>query len=107
MNELIMRSEAMALINSGKPFDLEFITADRRRGTGGKIISLKGWMKLREDMPAEAFPGYTKKIALKRDKANHQNKTFTVFNPQNKAVHPHTVHYRLMQVLNGKRIING
>lgn len=104
----IMRSEAIKAINNGLPFDLEFVSADRRRGTGGDYIKLKKWMKLREDLPTDTQPrGYHKKFTAKKDSANDKHKTFRVFNPENPDAHPITVHYRLMQVLNGKSITNG
>lgn len=98
----------MALINKGQPFNLEFVTADRRRGTGGDFMSVKGWMKLRDDLPKEARPGhYTPKYMAKRDNQHHLNKTFQVFNPAHRHAHPITVHFRLLQSINGKRIMNG
>jgi hypothetical protein len=45
MVETILRSEAMREIDSGVSFDLVFITADRRRGTGGELIEVKDWQK--------------------------------------------------------------
>lgn len=105
--DFIMRSEAMAIINKGQPFNLDFVTADRRRGTGGDYTAVKGWMKLREDLPEEIRPGhYKKKHEPRGDRNNHQHKTFLIFNPANRS-HPITIHYRLMQVINGKTIING
>lgn len=98
----------MAMINSGKPIDLSFITADERRGTGGDLIEVKKWLKMRDDhKPGEAPSGYTPTFTPKKDRQNHLNKTFTIFSPANRAVHPITVHYRLMTRLNGMRIING
>lgn len=106
--ETIMRSEAIRIINKGLPFTLSFVTADRRRGTGGDLITVKKWMKLREGLPADQRPAaYQEKHQPLRDSNNHLNKTIRIFNPGNRRVHPITVHYRLMQELNGKRIING
>ena len=106
--DTIMRSQAMQIINAGQPFTLEFVTADRRRGTGGDLVQCRNWMKLRDDMPAEARPGmYKKKHEPKIDAKNHLNKAFKIFNPANRTAHPITVHFRLMQSINGKRITNG
>lgn len=106
--ESIFRSQAIAVINTGQPFNLDFVTADRRRGTGGEYISVKGWMKVKGDLPEEARPGHFKKVhSPKTDRNNHINKTFLIFNPANRGVHPITVHYRLMQLINGKHISNG
>lgn len=106
--ELILRSEAMKIVNAGRPFSLAFVTADRRRGTGGYWLQVKDYMKLRDDLPADARPrGYVKKHERKRESNNFSNKTFRIFNPANKAAHPITVHFRLIQNINGKQIING
>lgn len=110
MEEVIMRSKVMAEINSGRPFkSLEFVTADRRRGTGGDLIECRGWMRLREDMPAPALPSfYRKKFERMKNTRQPGNlKSFVIFNPGNRATHPITVHYWLMVSFNGKRIING
>lgn len=107
---VIMRSQVMAEINSGKPFaSLVFVTADRRRGTGGKLIECRKWMRLREDLPPESLPGYLK-VKYKRlvkTRGEKNRKDFVIFNPAQPAAHPITVHYWLMQSFNGKRIING
>lgn len=97
----------MVVINNGQPFTLEFVTADESRGTGGKLIEVRNWMKLRNNMPVGTLPGYTKKFTPKKDSRNHENRVFRIFNPANKTVHPITVHYRLMQSINGKKILNG
>jgi len=104
--ETILRSEAKREIDTGKPFNLAFVTADRRRGTGGEYIEVKNWQKVKEDPAPEALPG---KPALKPEltkKPDHWiHKTFNIFNPANPKQHPIKVHYRLMDVFNGKRII--
>jgi hypothetical protein len=109
MEGTIMRSEVMAEINSGRPFDcLEFVTADRRRGTGGKLIITRKWRRLFQDMPLENLPGYIKKKFERMLSTRQGNrKDFVIFNPGLPAQHPITVHYWLMVSFNGKRIING
>jgi len=99
----------MKLIDEGDPFDLVFVTADRRRGTGGELISVTQWTKMDSDAPIEILPGrYRKKARAMIKNPNHwANKTFNIWSPINKLNHPHKVHFRLMQFFNGKRIING
>lgn len=98
----------MEIINNGQPFTLEFVTADEKRGTGGKLIVVKNWMKLREDLPKHLQPDtYKKELQGKKDTQNHRNKLFKIFNPANRSAHPITVHFRLMQSLNGLKIMNG
>lgn len=109
MEQSMRRSEAIQHILSNQPLEeLVFVAADRRRGTGGKLITLKKWMRLTADLPEAKRPGFYKKEFLpKADKANHINKTFTVFNPAHRSLHPISVHFRLLQFLNGKRVLNG
>lgn len=109
MEAIITRSEAMKIIDSGEFFDLEFVTADVRRGTGGDYISVKNWEKLSGEPAEEAIPGEKKfkKKLLTKDPNHDRHKTFLVYNPSNRSEHPIKVHFRLIQYLNGKRIING
>jgi hypothetical protein len=104
--ELIQRYEVMKAIDSGEPFDLTFITADRRRGTGGKPKEVKGWAKL-SAADEERLPGQYRasKAVLLRDPGHFQHRTINIYNPNNPAEHPQKVHWRLMVFFNGKRII--
>jgi hypothetical protein len=77
--------DVIKAIESGEPFTLIFVTADRRRGTGGELITLENWCK--------KAPGTTPK-------------TVRLFNPDNAETHPITVHHKLIQFFNGKRVIN-
>lgn len=110
-SQVIMRSQVMAEINSGRPFDsLQFVTADRKRGTGGKLIDCRKWMRLRENLPLKDLPAFLKakyERILKTRHAGRNTKHFVIFNPAQPVAHPITVHYWLMVSFNGKRIING
>jgi hypothetical protein len=107
----ILRSEALKFINSGQPFSLEFVTADVRRGTGGKLISVKNWMKVSGESTEERAPGQKpapKQVPGAEKNPNHfQHKTINIYNPANRSVHVHKVHFRLILSINGKKVING
>lgn len=106
--EFIPRSEAWKIIQTGQPFNLDLVTADRRRGTGGEYIELRGWKRLQQETAEEARPGkYQKVYDPKKNLRHREHKTFIAFNPANAAAHPITVHFRLMQFINDKRITNG
>ena len=109
MEETILRSAALKEADNGEPFDMVFITCDRRRGTGGELIQVKQWQKLDTVEQAEKLPGPIRKTAVAMAKsANHWvNKTINIFNPNNRSLHPIKVHFRLIQFFNGKRVING
>lgn len=105
MEATVLRSEAWKILDSGEAFDLEFVTADIRRKTGGKYIRVKGWKKSKGKPAREALPG--ERPAKMTDPKHSYNKTCVIYNPDNSAVNPITIHWRLIQYLNGKRIING
>lgn len=81
-----MRSQVLQLLDTGEPATLEFVTADRKRGTGGKWMVLENWVK-----------------------AGADNKKGTVLmkNPGAKHAHPVPVHIALIQTFNGKKLVNG
>ncbi len=109
--ETIMRSFAIQLINTNKPFDLEFVTADRRRGTGGELIKVENWKKVskqsakEEKLTSKTFSKFEPDVS--KNPHHFLNDTFNIFNPANRSDHPRKVHYWLMISLNGKTIING
>lgn len=102
----------MQFIESGRPFTLEFVTADVKRGTGGELIKVVNWQKVHSQPTAEnknQVPGTIEPGTMNtsRNPNHYQHKTFNIFNPANRQLHPHKVHFRLLISLNGKRIING
>lgn len=107
--EVILRSVVMRQVDMGDPFDMIFVTADRRRGTGGKLITVKQWQKMNSDAPVEILPGrYRQKARQMIKNPNHwENKTINIWNPSNRTNHPHKVHFRLIQFFNNKRVVNG
>lgn len=109
MEGTILRSEALRLADSGEPFDMVIVTADRRRGTGGDLITLKQWKKMDNEDVAKSMPSGVRKtsLAMTRSPNHWTNKTINAFNPNNRSVHPIKVHFRLIQFFNGKRVLNG
>lgn len=112
MQGTILRSEVWRQIHSGEPFDMIFITCDRRRRTGGELVTCEGWMVLSRDRESQAPAGATPPdpasagAGITRDPNHEENGTVNVFNPGNSGVHPIRVHYDLIQFFNGKRVIN-
>jgi len=109
MEGTILRSEVLKQADTGEPFDMELVACDRRRGTGGELIRVKGWQKMGTEEVARKMPGQLRKTALAITRSpNHWvNKTINIFNPNNRNLHPIKVHFRLIQFFNGKRVING
>lgn len=106
---VILRSEVLKQADSGEPFDMVIVSCDRKRGTGGELITVKGWQKLGTEEVAAKLPGQLRKTGLAIARSPHHwvNKTLNIFNPNNRALHPIKVHFRLIQFFNGKRVING
>lgn len=110
MEATILRSDVMRQLDGGEPFTMEFVTADRKRGTGGELVKVVGWEKICGIPAEEARPGKTRR-SFPSDpirNPNHRiNKTVNIFNPHSNRAHPISVHVRLIQTFNDKRVING
>jgi hypothetical protein len=108
--DTILRSEVVKLVDTGESFDMEFVTADRRRGTGGKLILVKGWVKKVGRPVEDTIPGKNirrKASDVRKDPDHWRHGTFNIENPGNKALHLHKVHIPLIQTFNSKRVVNG
>lgn len=108
MEQTILRSKVYELLHSGAPFDMEFITCNRKKGTGGELITCEGWMKVGGGQQSSVSHQQPSVATENTTKNPHHgaNGTINVFNPANAGVHPITVHYDLIQFFNGKRVIN-
>lgn len=102
--QFIKLSEALKEIYSGDMFEMEFVTADVKRGTGGELVHVVDWQ----------LTGYNGKQKGTRQKAaglkipNHDgNETFVIHNPGNPKQDPITVHIKLIQTYKNKRILHG
>jgi len=109
MEETILRSEVLKLADEGDPFDMVFVTCDRRRGTGGELVTVRQWQKVSGGDVVTKVPGQLRKTmkAIVKNPNHWVNKTLNIHNPNNRALHPYKVHFRLIQFFNGKRVING
>lgn len=114
--ETILRSEARKIIDSGVPFSLSFVKADRRRGLAGEYVAVTHYQKVNRDTPVEAMPHRPElkpllpsqkavKVELIKDPNHQVHKTFNIFNPANPKKNPIKVHYRLMHIINEKLIV--
>ncbi|MGN6476310.1 MAG: hypothetical protein ACTHKV_03720 [Flavipsychrobacter sp.] len=106
--DTILRSEVLKQIDSGEPFDLDFITANRSKGTGGRWIELRSWVKVTEDQEkTSAKANASRQTAASKYPDHYRHGTLNLRNPGNKALHIVKVHTALMQIFNGKKVING
>lgn len=111
MDATILRSDVLKILDNGEPFEMELVTADRKRGTGGDLIELRGWQKIVGDrQPAgnnSKFNIQNSTLAPTRNPNHRTHKTINLHNPNNPRLHPITAHIRLIQFFNGKRVLNG
>lgn len=92
---------------TGEPFDLAFVTADRKRGTGGELKEVKGYKKVMSEIVETRQVGEFNRVnaIATKDPGHHEHKTLNIYNPQNETDHIITIHWRLMVYFNHKRII--
>lgn len=94
-------------MDSGEPFSMTFITADRRRGTGGEIVSVKNWIKA--STPVEGVVKTSKKkrlisqLILAKNPNHYENKTRNIRNLR-KLKEIRKIHIRLIVKFNGKKV---
>jgi hypothetical protein len=108
MNEpTILRHEVLKQLDTGELFDMVFIMADRRRGTGGKIKRVSNWVKIKGSEPVSRLPGEFSRSqqSLKKDPHHLEHKTINIYNPGNAGDHATKVHWRLIVFFNGKRVL--
>lgn len=104
MHSYIKRSDVIRQIYAGDAFDLEFVTADEKRGTGGELIQVQGWQILK----TEKQPATTGQAAARMgtNPQHDDHGTINIHNPSNHH-HPIKVHTALIQTFNGKLLLNG
>jgi hypothetical protein len=107
MHETIERYEVIRAIDSGDPFDLVYLTADRRRGTGGEIKTVQQHCKVKP-APGSTADHFNRSLTVvdSRNPQHMSHRTINIFNPSDPSQHVIKIHWRLMEFFNGKRIIN-
>lgn len=94
----------LAELDSGQPFSMTFITADRRRGTGGEIIRVRNWAKCQQQTATPELSILPTSTGQGKKPNHYFNKTRNIFNLRE----PRTtrkVHIRLICEFNGKQVI--
>lgn len=84
------------------PFSLCFVTADRRRNTGGEILSLKGCILSKHN---KLLPQHARRVdgfGGSRKPASYENATRNIQTPDGSIK---KVHIRLIKEFNGQTII--
>lgn len=101
---VIQLKEVIDGIESGKPFDIVFVTADRKKGTGGEIKRYKNWVKCNlEAMPEPILRRNKMEIGSYKMPQHQEHKTKNIMNPVTRDIRK--VHIRLITEFNGKRVV--
>lgn len=103
--DTIFRNDVLLQMDTGDPFDLVFITADRSRGTGGSIRRISGWQKVVNTSSENGNRSGAAVIKARKNPNHREKKTVNIFNPNDPHGHAVKVHWRLMVFFNGKRIL--
>ena len=91
-------------IDSHMPFDIAYVTADKKRGTGGQIKQHKGWVKCDLSSQPEMVLRKNKIFMAEVRSPNHQDhKTKNIMNPVTREIRK--LHLRLICVFNNKRVV--
>lgn len=105
----ILFDEGMALIRSGQLFDIEYVEANRQKGTGGRLVALS------RVIISTAASGYEKKETTvgaaepkaKKNPHHYANSTINIYcqSEKDRRARIKTVHVRLITRINGKDVI--
>jgi hypothetical protein len=103
VNNVIELYEAIQLIDTGEPFSLTYVTADRNKGTGGQIKKVTNWVKCDLATVPEPILRRNKMFEASKNPNHQQHKTKNIMNPATRDIRK--VHVRLITEFNGKRVV--
>lgn len=109
--ETITLTEVIKHLNTGNPCNIIYVTADRRRGTGGSLEALKGWVKHNVEMKssnaAADCPKLKSRIAAKlhedRNPNHGEHKSMNLINLKSRKIQK--LHLKLIVEYNGKTVL--
>ena len=112
---IILLSEALQIFHSGKVCSLTYVAADKKRGTGGKLIHIPQCViysqdleeQLKEKIPNLKFPNPDPQYSIISNKStspNHYlNKTRNIYIPATRSIQK--LHIKLITAFNGKKVL--
>jgi hypothetical protein len=109
MEPVILMNDVLNEMDSGKPFKMSFVTADRKKGTGGELKEVINWAKVMGIDDDDRLAGQIVRSGSKSNtrKPDHfRHRTFNIYNPNDPHAHIVKVHWRLILFFNNKRVIN-
>ena len=104
MPDFITLAEVLKTVDSGQPFDIEVVTADVKRGTGGAIRSYKRHVKfVKQHMTKAETAKFETLRGTAKDARHYENSTRNIYDTQKREVRK--IHIRLIVIFNGKHVI--
>jgi hypothetical protein len=104
--EVITLSEVLRIYESGEAFSITFITADRRKGTGGERRHYPVAQRCRlHEMPANLLKrnGFRSTATDKKSPNHWENKTRNIYIPATGEIRK--LHIKLIVSFNNKRVL--
>jgi ethanolamine utilization protein EutQ (cupin superfamily) len=108
VEETILRYQVMKEMDKGSAFSMCWVTYNAKKGTGGELKSVVNWCKVKQELKAdtEAPANVTTKNRPLYDPDHWNHGTVNIMNPNNYGQHITKVHWALITIFNGKRVIN-
>jgi hypothetical protein len=104
MQETMDLTQVIDHLDAHAPFSMTYVTADKKRGTGGEIKKVDGWVKCNlGDMPEQILRKNRIHFSEVRDPKHGVHKTRNIMNPVTRDIRK--VHLRLIVEFNGKRVV--
>lgn len=107
--DIVQYNDMVAHLRTGQPFNMTYVEADRRRGTGGELRTLKGWVmhqpaSVEEELKVKQNRKSRIAKALYECNPMHSiHKTSNVTNLKSKAILK--IHIKLIIEYNGKTVV--
>lgn len=104
MELTITRQEVLKIMNRNEIFDIEYCTADKKRGTGGDLVAYNRAVKhTKQELPKKQLEKLEATQPLLRSANKKYHSIINIYLPQIREIR--TLHIRLITAFNGKRVI--
>lgn len=104
MNEdTITLAEVLYRIGRGERFSINFVKADRRKGTGGEIVRMENCISNHARKRGKKRGDGMELVDLDRDPNHYQNSTRNIYSLKDKKIFK--VHIRLITRFNGAFVL--
>ena len=105
MAAYIQLTEVIDHLDSGMPFSMTYVKADRKTGIGGEIRRVQNWVKCELDSVPETILRRNKLVQFAAEKNPHhsEHKTRNIMDPATRTIKK--IHLRLITEFQGKRVI--